>query len=326
MVKKPARPEDEAERLSELHSLDILDSGVEERFDRITRLAQRLFNVPIALVTLVDDDRQWFKSRRGVDVTETPRDVSFCGHAILGDDIMTVPDATLDDRFFDNPMVVGDPGVRFYAGCPITGPKGATLGTLCIIDRHARELSLNDEAALRDLAEMVEHEIAVTSLAVTDALTGLSNRRGFELAGTMVTELSRRHSINSTLLYMDVDHFKSVNDTFGHDEGDKALEEFAQILTDVFRRSDVVARLGGDEFAVLLADASGHHEALERLTGTIEERNRSKSSRYELHVSIGVATFDSTIDGDFEQFVNRADRAMYKDKGSKGQGSPRAVD
>ena len=134
-------PKDEAQRLAELRSLGLLDSAPEDRFDRITRLAQRLFGVSAAMVTLVDEDRQWFKSRLGIDSAETPRDVSFCAHAILGPEIMTVPDATKDHRFSDNPFVTGNPGIRFYAGCPIVGPGGATLGTFCIVDQQPRELS-----------------------------------------------------------------------------------------------------------------------------------------------------------------------------------------
>ena len=114
----PAKPVDEAARLDALHRLNVLDTGPEERFDRLTRLAKRLFNVPIALVSLVDAERQWFKSAAGVDVSQTPRNISFCGHAILGDQILMICDARLDERFYDNPLVVGDPRIRYYAGCP----------------------------------------------------------------------------------------------------------------------------------------------------------------------------------------------------------------
>src|ERR1700752_1549332 len=113
----PALPADENTRLDTLRALNILDTSPEERFDRLTRLAKRLFGVPIALVNLVDADRQWFKSCVGLSATETPRDISFCGHAILGDDILLVPDAGVDERFHDNPLVTGDPNIRFYAGC-----------------------------------------------------------------------------------------------------------------------------------------------------------------------------------------------------------------
>jgi len=112
-------PSSESSRIATLRLLNILDTEPEERFDRLTRLAKRLFSVPIATVTLVDSNRQWFKSSVGLAVCETSRDISFCGHAILGDDILLVPDARDDKRFFDNPLVLGDPNIRFYAGCPL---------------------------------------------------------------------------------------------------------------------------------------------------------------------------------------------------------------
>ncbi|HEY5309974.1 MAG TPA: GAF domain-containing protein, partial [Casimicrobiaceae bacterium] len=127
-------PPDEELRLRTLRECGVLDTAAEERFDRFTRIAAALFDVPIALVSLVDRDRQWFKSHRGLDATETPRDVAFCAHAILGDDVLHVPDALQDDRFADNPLVLNEPRVRFYAGAPLTLQNGAHAGTLCVID------------------------------------------------------------------------------------------------------------------------------------------------------------------------------------------------
>ena len=118
-MQTPVIPKDEEERLRALRLLNILDTSDEERFDRLTRLAKRMFGVPIALVSLVDENRQWFKSCIGLEVRETPRDISFCGHSILGDDIFIVNDASSDVRFSDNPLVTDDPNIRFYAGCPL---------------------------------------------------------------------------------------------------------------------------------------------------------------------------------------------------------------
>ena len=136
---KPPIPKNEAQRMESLRSLHILDTPAEERFDRITRLAKRLFGVPIALVSLVDESRQWFKSRQGLDATETPREISFCGHSILCDDTMVIADAAQDERFADNPLVTDEPHIRFYAGCPVQTPDRQRIGTLCIIDRQPRE-------------------------------------------------------------------------------------------------------------------------------------------------------------------------------------------
>ena len=156
---RPATPANEGERLADLRRLRILDTAAEERFDRITRLAARLLDVPIALVSLVDADRQWCKSRVGLDTTEMPRDISFCGHAILGSEIFVVPDALADERFADNPLVTNAPAIRFYAGHPLTGLAGHPIGTLCAIDTRPRQLSATDLQALKDLAAIAENEI-----------------------------------------------------------------------------------------------------------------------------------------------------------------------
>lgn len=312
-MRPPETSVDETTRLAELRLLDLLDSEPEERFDRVTRLAQRLFDVPIALVSLVDEDRQWFKSRQGLDVSETPRDVSFCGHAILGDEVMHVSDAAADERFVDNPLVTDEPRIRFYAGCPIVGPGGSKLGTLCVIDRQPRRLDDADAQALRDLAEMVEREIAALHLATCDELTGLSNRRGFELLATKLLAVCRRRKLQATLLYFDLTGFKQINDGFGHQVGDAALREFARILEDTFRSSDVVARLGGDEFAVLLTGAPDPAEACSRLRRALAERNRA-GVPFAMETGIGLATFDPDDDVSLEQLVARADTAMYDDK------------
>ncbi|HEX5539050.1 MAG TPA: GAF domain-containing protein, partial [Methylophilaceae bacterium] len=158
-MKSPAKPADEQNRLHILHALHILDSSPEERFDRLTRLARRLFDVPIALISLVDAERQWFKSSSGLEIKETPRDISFCGHAILHDGILAVPDTAKDERFFDNPLVTAEPHIRFYAGCPLTMSDGTKLGTLCLFDRQPRSFDDNDYALLADLAHMVEQEL-----------------------------------------------------------------------------------------------------------------------------------------------------------------------
>ena len=158
-MKEPDYPPDEAERLDALLALKLLDTPGEDRYDRITRLAQRLFKVPIALISLIDAERQWFKSRQGLNATETPRRISFCGHAILQDGIFMVPDTLDDPRFADNPLVTDAPGIRFYAGAPLSTLEGFRIGTLCLIDTAPRELSAEDQQSLRDLADLVQSEL-----------------------------------------------------------------------------------------------------------------------------------------------------------------------
>lgn len=158
-MQEPQFPPDEQQRLCALQQLCILDTPPEERLDRITRIATNFFNVPIALVTLVDTERQWFKSCQGLDVSETPRSISFCGHAILGDTAMVVPDTLRDPRFVDNPLVEKEPCIRFYAGYPLSAADGSKLGTLCLIDRRPRKLRAADLDVLRDLAAWAEEEV-----------------------------------------------------------------------------------------------------------------------------------------------------------------------
>jgi diguanylate cyclase (GGDEF)-like protein len=250
-MKPPPRTPNEAARLSALHETGLLDTEAEERFDRYTRLASRLFDVPIALVTLVDSDRQWFKSRVGLAASQTSRDISFCGHAIVHDAPLVVRDATADPRFHDNPLVEGDPSIRFYAGAPIRGADGHALGTLCLIDRRPREFDADDLVALRDLAGLVEGELALVQAASTDPLTGLSNRSGFLRLARRALLAAAVRDQPLVLLYADLTGFKAINDNHGHAAGDDALREFAQPLLRSFRDSDVVGRMGGDEFCVL---------------------------------------------------------------------------
>ena len=158
-------PVDDVERVAALHALNVLDSIPEERFDRITRIVQTVFNVPIALVSLVDLNRQWFKSCIGLGVSETSRDVSFCGHAIMGSDVFYIPDATKDPRFVDNPLVTGPPHVIFYAGQPLSTKSGKKIGTLCMIDNKPRTLSESDLQTIRDMAVFAENELNILTLS-----------------------------------------------------------------------------------------------------------------------------------------------------------------
>jgi len=312
----PSKPNNEALRIQTLRELNVLDTSPEERFDRLTRLAKRLFNVPIALVSLVDADRQWFKSCVGLDVSETSRDISFCGHAILGDQILTVPDAGLDERFHDNPLVVGAPGIRFYAGCPLTVTNGSKLGTLCLIDIKPRDLDDEDRALLRDLARMAEQELAAVQMASMDELTLLSNRRGFEALARHALGVCKRLEKPATLLFFDLNDFKQINDTYGHAEGDGALKTFADVLRIAFRESDVIGRLGGDEFVALLT-AADHIETsaiMARLREILDERNATLKRGYDIRFSVGQIEYDAERHPDIEALLADADKAMYLHK------------
>ncbi|MGY8991698.1 MAG: GAF domain-containing protein, partial [Rhodospirillales bacterium] len=152
-------PKDEAQRLERLRLYRILDTPTEESFDRITRIVAETIGVPIALVSLVDEGRQWFKSKHGIDAAETSREIAFCSHAILGDKTFVVEDASQDDQFFDNPLVTSDPNIRFYAGAPLKTAEGLNLGTLCAIGQVPRKLSKSHQQLLEDLAHLVVDEM-----------------------------------------------------------------------------------------------------------------------------------------------------------------------
>jgi GAF domain-containing protein len=158
-VMRPLIPQDEAERLVEFRLGGSVDPKPEERFDKISRMAQRVFNVPFAGISFVEGDRQWFKSRQGLQLEDEPRNLSFCGHAIVGQDPLIIEDAVLDPRFAQNPIVLEEPRIRFYAGQPIRGPGGHNVGTLCVMDKVPREFTDDDLETLRDLGGMVEKEL-----------------------------------------------------------------------------------------------------------------------------------------------------------------------
>ena len=152
---KAPKPKNEVQRIKILWQYDVLDTLPEAVFDDFTKLAALICDAPISLISLVDEDRQWFKSKVGVSLNETNRDVSMCAHAILQKDILIVPDATKDKRFYDNPLVIAAPKIRFYAGAPLISPEGQALGTLCVIDKKPRQLTSVQQEALRVLARLV---------------------------------------------------------------------------------------------------------------------------------------------------------------------------
>lgn len=318
-MKTPEIPQDESSRLNTLNALNILDTLPEERFDRLTRMAKRLFGVPIALVSLVDENRQWFKSCQGLDAEETPRDISFCGHSILGDDTFVISDASQDERFFDNPLVLNAPHIRFYAGCPLKYVNGSKLGTLCIIDQKPRVLNQEDVEVLGDLAVMVEREIAAIQLATLDELTAISNRRGFLQLAEKNLSYCKRNDLPATLIFFDLDKFKQINDIYGHREGDRALTIFASQLKDTFRDSDLFARLGGDEFVVLLSGATKKQteEIIVRFNQTLEDYNRKAKSGYEILCSSGIIEYNPGCHESVETLLEESDALMYRHKSQK---------
>ncbi|MBY4895891.1 diguanylate cyclase domain-containing protein [Cupriavidus sp. AU9028] len=287
-------PLNEARRISVLRSLDVLDTGSEERFDRLTRLAQKLFNVAAAAVDLLDADRQWVKSSSGRLDGDMPRSQSFCAHAIVSDDIMVVPDTAQDRRFRDNPLVAGRGGVRFYAGCPLKVADGVNVGTLSLYDDKPRELEAQELALLGDLARLVERELTVQQCETVDRLTQLSTRRGFLSLGDRALASCTRHEWPATLLFLVLDEFAGIDERSGQAQAARALEAFADILRTTVRQSDVIGRLEGNQFVVLLVDATSEDsEALiERLDQMVMAQGRSQGAGHALRFRVGAVDFD----------------------------------
>lgn len=294
-MKKPDFPPNEASRLETLHALNLLDTAPEERFDRVTRLARRLFQVPIALVTLIDANRVWAKSATGLEQRELPREQSFCAHAILDDAIMMVPDAAADPRFASHPLVTGAMQLRFYAGYPLKAADGMRLGTLCLVDRRPRLLEAGDLAALRDLGAIVEDELAARQRVLQDELTKIANRRGFQAMARKSLAFCIRQGLPASLVMLDFDDFRTLNATHGQAEGDLALLLFADQLQKNFRESDIFARIGGDEFAVFFANVTATQATriFERFAAELAKRMKEAARGYEITYSQGIVEFDA---------------------------------
>jgi diguanylate cyclase (GGDEF)-like protein/PAS domain S-box-containing protein len=475
---KASLPGNEADRLRAVQLTGLLDTPPEDEFDSLVRLASVVCKTPMALVTLVDDQRQWFKAKVGLDATETHRDIAFCAHTILGSEIFLVEDAWEDPRFAENPLVTGELGIRFYAGVPLSAADGLRVGTLCVIDQTPRILPseqreallllaiqankqinlCREQKALRDtlsITSAVEQELRkseslfhafmdhapfvafmkdtegrfvyynqhladrfsisrdawigktdaelwpielaervrtndltvlrewrtlvtderanpteavptlwrsykfpfrdmvgteyvagfavnmtaereaqqqiqtyqaaliaanekLQSMATTDELTKLCNRRAFENALDREVAMWARTHLPLSLLIIDIDDFKSFNDSFGHEEGDRVLRHVAEAMQRCFRSTDVVARYGGEEFAVLLPNTSklAAAESAERLrlaVGNVEIGPRRIS------ISVGLATLHNTFLTKSE-FLRSADDALYE---AKRQGKDR---
>ncbi|MFC0204969.1 sensor domain-containing diguanylate cyclase [Novosphingobium soli] len=308
---------DEAGRIAALERLGILDTAPEEPFENVVDLVRTVLGVPMSAVTLVDRDRQWFKARAGLDATQTPRDVSFCTHAIRQRAPFVIPDAKADPRFAENPLVNGDPHVRSYAGVPLVTSDGYNVGALCAIDTKAREFDEKDLSILRNFARIVVNEMELRRIAERDQLTGALTRRGFLEKANEEIARCRRYGRDASLLLIDVDHFKQVNDTWGHPAGDAVLRELVAVLDGSTRPADCIGRLGGEEFAMLLPE-TGAEDAL-----TAAERSRrliaahpvaiSPERTIAITASFGIAPLVETVTS-AEEWIARADAPLYEAK------------
>lgn len=334
MIEPPLSP-NEPLRLESLRQTRILDTSLEERIERIMRLALRLLVSPIAAVSLIDVKRQWFKSIQGAKVSEASRQVSFCEHTMLADDVMVIPDARRDPRFSNNPLVSDAPNVIFYAGCPVRSPDGRRIGALCIIDREPRSMSCEDVQALRDLAGVAESEFSsamqsaaqqeiISELksanhrAQVDPLTRLWNRDCiFALLDVALARAARSRDVRvgPGVIMIDIDFFKRLNDQFGHQAGDDVLQQVAKQMLGSIREVDAIGRYGGEEFMVLLGPCESITGAL-KVAERIRHRVNATSfalggTKIHITVSLGVAFAGSPMNISGDTLIHKADAALY---------------
>lgn len=323
----------ETQRLQALAGYRILDTPRDAAFDDIVEVASLICEAPIALISFVDRDRQWFKSEKGLGVCETSIGSSICAHAIRQRGLFIVPDTTRDARFVNNPLVTGEPYLRFYAGALLESREGYPLGTLCVLDYRPRELTdrqcfalqalanqvmahmelmqaHREQAALIDELRATRHELA--ERASTDPLTGLLNRRAFEQRLEQEVALIQRGAPLAALMLIDLDHFKTANDTLGHQAGDEIIVRFTALCREAFRQADVIGRWGGDEFIVMLprttvAAAEHAAERLHQLLVTAPLREGLSCT-----ASIGISPLAGS--SDMDECLHRTDSLLYRAK------------
>ena len=331
----------EKTRLEALHQSNLLDTPAEGRFDRVTRITRAFFDVQTAVISLVDKERQWFKSAMGlVNLSETYGE-SFCRHVVEQGKLLVVEDATKDDCFRNNPLVTGGPEIRFYAGYPLNF-EGERVATLCIWDSEPRDFSSRERQHLRDLAAWAESEIESVHLseaqqdlleecerlrevALVDSLTRTWTRAGILEVLERELSLASRQDDPVGCLMVDIDHFKKVNDTYGHDAGDEVLKKVADRLRLSVRPYDAIGRLGGEEFLIILPKS--HNKTIERIGQRICNSVKAypvllNDGVTELQVTASIGGCASSIPeltdlkSVGEKLIKRADEALYESKTS----------
>ena len=328
-------------RLAELHAVAMFYTPLEGRFDRLTRLAQRAIGVPAAVIALLHNGKLWFKSVQGWNIQELEIEHSFCSRVISTNAPVVVEDTRLDPGFSHHPLVEHSPKFRFYAGNPLHDRNGMPMGTLAVYDTKPRPFSPGDVQALRDLTDLVQRELFTSEIceaqsqlvakldlarrsAMIDALTRVWNRRGAqELLSVAMAQAERDDTVLGVCM-VDVDRFKSTNDTHGHQVGDQVLRKVASTLVSNVREGDAVCRYGGDEFLLILQKTS--REELERIAGRIEQRVgefpvKTRSGPVNVSVSTGVALRSAGRRISGEDLVELADQALYRAKQGRRTGA-----
>lgn len=321
-------------KIANLHSQDLFYTPLEERFERITRLARRALQMPVAAITFLNHEKQWFKSTAGWAVSELPREQSPCRFAVEEGQMIAIADMTQDPRTQALSIVVSTPRFRGYAAYPLLDEHGSACGTFCVFDIKPRTLSAADRQTLTDLALMTQRELLSDRLddahvaltkklgiarreALMDPLTHLWNRRGASVLLKSSLEKADQEGTPLTLALLDLDHFKRINDRHGHQSGDEVLRKIASRLLSAVRNEDCVCRFGGDEFLVLMRDADAKIAArvAERIRSAITETAvPTRDGAMSISMSIGYTVRQPNDRTSVEALIERADQALLQSK------------
>jgi diguanylate cyclase (GGDEF)-like protein len=331
-------------KLAGLHALDLFYTPLEERFERLTRLARRALNVPVAAITVLNHEKQWFKSVNGWMVTELPLDRSLCTWTVKARGPVVIEDTRRDERTVRHALVASAPRFRFYAGVPLADEHGTAAGTFCLFDIKPRRMSADDRQLLADLGSLAQQELLSERLtaahaalisklgaarreAMIDPLTRLWNRRG---ATTLLDAALSTADLNRepvAIAMLDLDNFKYVNDRHGHQVGDEVLRKLGTRLVSAVRADDPVCRLGGDEFMVIMpgADLTTCEQVVNRLMSRLNEGPiPTRAGALPLRMSAGFSVREPGEKLNAELLIERTDRALMRSK-SDGRNRIRAA-
>jgi diguanylate cyclase (GGDEF)-like protein len=321
-------------KIANIHSLDLFYTPLEERFERITRLARRALQAPVAAISLLNEDKQWFKSAAGWGISELPRDQAICRLTVEANQILLIGDTLEDPLVAKLPVVAAAPRFRAYAGHPLLDEHGACVGTFCVFDLKPREFLAADRQTLIDLAALAQRELvsdhltnahaALTSKlgmarreALMDPLTHLWNRRGASVLLKGAFASADHRGAPLALALLDLDNFKRINDNHGHQTGDEVLRRIASRLLSAVRGDDAICRLGGDEFLVLMADTDANiaSRVAERIRHAITDTPvPTRDGAMTVSVSVGCTIRQPRDTTAVEALLERADQALMQSK------------
>jgi diguanylate cyclase (GGDEF)-like protein len=298
------------------HQGGILEAPAEKSFDRMLRLAETALCTPIVLMSFGGRHHQWLRSSKRLDPVTDPRFTSLCDYAFEKNDFCVVPNALEHPAFHNNPLVTGEPNIRSYAGVPLRRLNGLKVGAICAVDQKARDFTKDQLDLLGVLAQLMAEQIELRQMATTDSLTGALTRRAFEVEVTREYRRNRRYHREISVIAVDVDHFKKINDNYGHAAGDLVLKNVVSQIKGSLREVDFLGRMGGEEFVVGLPETGVESATIvaERLRETIAGMAVvSNGDPIKVTASFGIAGLNRA-DGDWKQMLGRADVALYQAK------------